>query len=113
MTDGRVLRDALAPDDPATAAQLLPLVYNDLRRLAAHRLAHEAPGQTLDLTALVHEAYLRLTGATPVPTLPRIPALSWGGTVSDHRDRSAQVTDARPGPQPTRPGATSNRHRRR
>jgi RNA polymerase sigma factor (TIGR02999 family) len=65
MSDGRVLLDAPPPDDPATAAQLLPLVYNDLRRLAAHRLAHEAPGQTFDPTALVHEAYLRLTGAAP------------------------------------------------
>ncbi len=54
--------DALPPDDAASAAQLLPLVYHDLRRLAAHRLAHEAPGQTLDPTALVHEAYLRLIG---------------------------------------------------
>src|SRR5262249_17300138 len=49
--------------DPHAAAQLLPLVYDDLRRLAAHRLAHEAPGQTLQPTALVHEAYLRLVGA--------------------------------------------------
>jgi RNA polymerase sigma factor (TIGR02999 family) len=49
--------------DPHEAAQLLPLVYDDLRRLATHRLAHEAPGHTLDEpTALVHEAYLRLVG---------------------------------------------------
>src|SRR5262245_3904917 len=52
----------LAPCEPATAAQLLPLVYHDLRRLAAHQLAHEPPGQTLEPTALVHEAYLRLVG---------------------------------------------------
>ena len=51
------------PGDPDTAAELLPLVYDDLRRLAAHRLAHEAPGQTLQPTALVHEAYLRLLGS--------------------------------------------------
>ena len=62
MTGVTDLLDALAPGDAATAAQLLPLVYDDLRRLAAHRLAHEAPGQTLDPTALVHEAYLRLAG---------------------------------------------------
>jgi RNA polymerase sigma factor (TIGR02999 family) len=49
--------------DPAAAAQLLPLVYAELRRLAAHRLAGEAPGQTLQATALVHEAYLRLLGS--------------------------------------------------
>jgi RNA polymerase sigma factor (TIGR02999 family) len=53
------------PDDPHDAAQLLPLVYDDLRRLAAHRLAKEPPGQTLQPTGLVHEAYLRLVGADP------------------------------------------------
>ena len=62
MSEVTAFRDALAPGAAATAAQLLPLVYDDLRRLAAHRLAHEAPGQTLDPTGLVHEAYLRLTG---------------------------------------------------
>lgn len=46
--------------DPSAAEQLLPLVYEELRRLAAARLAHEKPGQTLQATALVHEAYLRL-----------------------------------------------------
>jgi RNA polymerase sigma factor (TIGR02999 family) len=46
--------------DPIAAEQLLPLVYDELRRLAAQRLAHEKPGQTLQATALVHEAYLRL-----------------------------------------------------
>jgi RNA polymerase sigma factor (TIGR02999 family) len=48
--------------DPHAASQLLPLVYDELRRLAAHRLAQESPGQTLQPTALVHEAYLRLLG---------------------------------------------------
>ena len=46
--------------DPAAAEQLLPLVYSELRRLAAEKMAHEKPGQTLQATALVHEAYLRL-----------------------------------------------------
>src|SRR5213592_1025896 len=50
------------PGDAQAAARLLPLVYRELRRLAAERLAHERPGQTLQTTALVHEAYLRLTG---------------------------------------------------
>jgi hypothetical protein len=50
------------PDTPSAASQLLPLVYNELRTLAAHRLAHQTPGQTLQPTALVHEAYLRLVG---------------------------------------------------
>jgi RNA polymerase sigma factor (TIGR02999 family) len=48
--------------DPAAAEQLLPIVYDELRRLAAAKLAHEKPGQTLNATALVHEAYLRLVG---------------------------------------------------
>jgi RNA polymerase sigma factor (TIGR02999 family) len=48
--------------DPQAAAQLLPLVYDDLRRLAAQKMAQEKPGQTLNPTALVHEAYLRLVG---------------------------------------------------
>jgi RNA polymerase sigma factor (TIGR02999 family) len=55
----RVL-SAIEHGDPHAAGQLLPLVYDELRRLAAHKLAHEQPGQTLQPTALVHEAYLRL-----------------------------------------------------
>ena len=62
----RVL-DAAAAGDPQAASRLLPLVYDELRRLAAAKLGREAPGQTLDATALVHEAYLRLVGgAVPV-----------------------------------------------
>ena len=56
------LLDAAATGDPRAAAQILPLVYDELRKLAAARLAVEAPGHTLDATALVHEAYLRLVG---------------------------------------------------
>src|SRR5216683_1159774 len=55
----RVL-SAVEQGDPHAAEQLLPLVYDELRKLAARRLAQEAPGQTLQATALVHEAYLRL-----------------------------------------------------
>jgi RNA polymerase sigma factor (TIGR02999 family) len=54
--------DAIAQGDDAAAEQLLPLVYDELRKLAAQRLSGEQPGQTLDATALVHEAYLRLVG---------------------------------------------------
>ena len=57
----RILSD-IEQGDPCAAKQLLPLVYDELRKLAAQRLAHEAPGQTLQATALVHEAYLRLVG---------------------------------------------------
>src|SRR5262245_13118051 len=53
---------ALAEGDPSAADQLLPLVYDELRKLAAARLANQPPGQTLQPTALVHEAYLRLVG---------------------------------------------------
>jgi RNA polymerase sigma factor (TIGR02999 family) len=53
---------AVERGDPQAAARLLPLVYDELRQLAAQKLAHERPGQTLDATALVHEAYLRLVG---------------------------------------------------
>src|SRR4029453_1615345 len=53
---------AVEQGDPQAAEQLLPLVYDELRRLAAQKLAHEVPGHTLDAPALVHEAYLRLVG---------------------------------------------------
>ncbi|MBA4064909.1 MAG: RNA polymerase subunit sigma [Isosphaera sp.] len=57
--------DAAAAGDPQAAAELLPLVYDELRKLAAARVAAEKPGQTLQATALVHEAYLRLAGGQP------------------------------------------------
>jgi RNA polymerase sigma factor (TIGR02999 family) len=62
MSEVTRILDALGPGDPQAAAKLLPLVYDELRKLAAQRLAGEKPGQTLDATALVHEAYLRLVG---------------------------------------------------
>lgn len=54
---------AIDRGDPQASQELLPLIYADLRRLAAQRLLHEKPGQTLQATALVHEAYLRLVGS--------------------------------------------------
>jgi RNA polymerase sigma factor (TIGR02999 family) len=60
MTDVTRILAAIEQGDPSAAAQLLPLVYDELRQLAAQKLAHEKPGQTLQATALVHEAYLRL-----------------------------------------------------
>jgi RNA polymerase sigma factor (TIGR02999 family) len=62
MTDVTCILSAIEQGDPQAAEQLLPLVYNELRRLAAQKLAQEKPGQTLQATALVHEAYLRLVG---------------------------------------------------
>src|SRR5829696_2269971 len=62
MTDVTRLLEAAHRGDRRAAADLLPVVYTELRKLAAARLAGEKPGQTLDATALVHEAYLRLVG---------------------------------------------------
>jgi RNA polymerase sigma factor (TIGR02999 family) len=59
------LLTAIEQGDPNAASRLLPLVYDELRRLAAQRLAHEKPGQTVQPTALVHEAYLRLVQTRP------------------------------------------------
>src|SRR5215472_2961472 len=60
MSEVTRILSAIEQGDPHAAEQLLPLVYDELRHLAAQRLAQEKPGQTLDATALVHEAYLRL-----------------------------------------------------
>jgi RNA polymerase sigma factor (TIGR02999 family) len=60
MNDVTRILSAIEQGDPQAAEQLLPLVYDELRKLGAQRLAHEKPGQTLQATALVHEAYLRL-----------------------------------------------------
>jgi RNA polymerase sigma factor (TIGR02999 family) len=65
MTDVSRILSAIQQGDPHAAAELLPLVYDELRGLAAAQLANERPGQTLDATALVHEAYLRLAGDRP------------------------------------------------
>src|SRR5258707_9105416 len=62
MSDVTQILNAIESGDPQAAAQLLPLVYDELRHLAAARMVGEAAGHTLDATALVHEAYLRLVG---------------------------------------------------
>jgi RNA polymerase sigma factor (TIGR02999 family) len=62
MTDVTRILSAIEQGDPHAAEQLLPLVYDELRKLAVFKLAQERPGQTLQATALVHEAYLRLVG---------------------------------------------------
>jgi RNA polymerase sigma factor (TIGR02999 family) len=67
VSDVTQILGAIEGGDPRAAAQLLPLVYEELRKLAAQRLAQEQPGQTLQPTALVHEAYLRLVGDGPGP----------------------------------------------
>ena len=62
MADVTQILSQIESGDPRAAEQLLPLVYAELRKLAAQKLSHEKPGQTLQATALVHDAYLRLVG---------------------------------------------------
>ena len=62
MSDVTQILSQIESGDPTAAEQLLPLVYDELRKLAAIRMAQEKPGQTLQATALVHDAYLRLVG---------------------------------------------------
>ena len=62
MSDVTRILSQIEQGDPQAAEQLLPLVYNELRKMAAAKLAQEKPGQTLQATALVHEAYVRLVG---------------------------------------------------
>jgi len=66
MADVTQILDAIEQGDPSAAEELLPLVYDELRKLAAQRLSQEKPGQTLQATALVHEAYLRLVDVRKV-----------------------------------------------
>jgi RNA polymerase sigma factor (TIGR02999 family) len=63
MSDVTRILDSVQKGDAKAAEELLPLVYDELRKLATHKMANEAPGQTLQPTALVHEAWLRLTGS--------------------------------------------------
>ena len=67
MSDVTRILSQIEQGDTSAAKDLLPLVYDDLRKLAAAKLAHEKPGQTLQATALVHEAYLRLVGGNSDP----------------------------------------------
>lgn len=64
MSDVTRILDRVQQGDPTAADELLPLIYEELRKLAAHKMANEVPGQTLQPTALVHEAWLRLGGDT-------------------------------------------------
>ncbi len=63
MTDVTRMLQAIERGEAQSSAELLPVVYHELRRLAAHKLSQERPGQTLQATSLVHEAWLRLVGA--------------------------------------------------
>src|SRR6266481_8909608 len=66
MSDVTRILDSIESGNAKAADELLPLVYDELRRLATHRMANDVPGQTLQPTALVHEAWLRLTGDSNV-----------------------------------------------
>ena len=96
MSDVTQILHQIEQGDARAAEQLLPLVYDELRRLAAHKLAQERAGQTLQATALVHEAYLRLIGATRIgagtiaatssPQRPRPCAGSWWSEPAANKD---------------------------
>jgi len=77
MSDVTRILTAIEAGDPHAAEQLLPLIYEELRRLAAQKLSQEKPGQTLEATALVHEAYLRLVGNQAPSTKHQTP--EWNG----------------------------------
>src|SRR5216110_3894835 len=68
MTDVTQILSQIESGDPSVAVQLLPLVYEELRKLAAAKLSQEKPGQTLQATALVHEAYVRLVNDRDQPS---------------------------------------------
>jgi RNA polymerase sigma factor (TIGR02999 family) len=70
MGEVTVILSAIEQGDSESAAKLLPLVYDELRRLASEKMAAERPGQTLDATALVHEAFIRLTGSEQLQKTP-------------------------------------------
>jgi RNA polymerase sigma factor (sigma-70 family) len=86
MSDVTRILSLIEARDPSAAEQLLPLVYDELRKLAAAKLSHENPGQTLQATALVHEAYLRLVGGSQ----------SVGASNNAHADSPADGPNNRP-----------------
>ena len=96
MNDVTRILSAIEHGDPQAAEQLLPLVYDELRKLAAQKLAQEKPGQTLQATALVHEAYLRLVDADRGPALeqprPLLRRRRRGHAPHPRRERPPQAT---------------------
>ncbi len=77
MADVTQILNAIEQGDSQAAEQLLPLVYDELRKLAVQKLAHETPGQTLEATALVHEAYVRLVDGDRTEEGQRAFTLHW------------------------------------
>ena len=99
MSDVTRILSQIESGDPQAAEQLLPLVYDELRKLAAAKLAHEMPGQTLQATALVHEAYLRLVANQRA----RDSGLGTEGSFED-------IHPPAPSPQPRTPAFDSRGH---
>ena len=77
MTDVTQILSQIEDGDPSAAEQLLPLVYEELRKLAAAKLANEKPGQTLQATALVHDAYIRLVDVEKAQHWNSLGHFSW------------------------------------
>ena len=90
MSDVTRILSQIESGDPSAAEQLLPLVYEELRKLAAAKMAQEKPGQTLQATALVHEAYLRL-----VEVRRRLSTGTAGGTFSRRRLKRCGASSSR------------------
>src|SRR5262249_52364028 len=114
MSDVTRILSAIEHGDTSAAEQLLPLVYDELRQLASQKLAHEQPGQTLQATALVHEAYLRLVGGeTPHRSAARPQARPPppGEAPPPQAQRQARrpARPPRPGRDPDRRGRTAPR----
>jgi RNA polymerase sigma factor (sigma-70 family) len=86
MSEVTRILSAIEQGDPSAAEQLLPLVYDELRKLAAQKLAQEKPGQTLEATALVHEAYLRLVTTPSKSSHPHAPPLGGRDKGEPHWD---------------------------
>src|SRR3984893_14325062 len=94
MSEVTRILSAMEQGDPSAAEQLLPLVYDELRQLAAAQLACEKPGQTLDATALVHEAYVRLVGDRPFADRShffRVAAEAMRRILIDHARRKRRI----------------------
>ena len=96
MCDVTRILGKIESGDPSAAEQLLPLVYEELRKLAAAKMAQEKPGQTLQATALVHEAYIRLVDVGASSALGQSGPFLCGGGRSDaaHLDRSGARQEA-------------------
>src|SRR5262245_28123949 len=97
MSDVTHILSQIDAGDPRAAEQLLPLVYDELRKLAAAKLGRENPGQTLQATALVHEAYLRLVGGAVGNALRGVPE------VDHHESGVGESSPPQPAPGPGRP----------